>query len=308
MKNFLILFLLIGFSLNGSAQSVPDYTQTEVIYGRKNGMALTMFVTTPKAKNNHRGILYLASGGYYSDAKWVPETTERSAEFLKRGFTVFIVTHSSAPVYTSVEIIPDIQRAVQFVRYNAKKYDIEADKIGITGTSSGGNLSLLASTTEAKVTGSDDPVAKVSSKANAVACFYPPTDFLNYRRANNLALTDSLTQKMMREGWIASSFMFKEVNPKDNTFSFITNKEKLIEEFRKLSPIYLVDKTTAPTLLYHGDRDVLVPMYQSEIYIQKLKSLNVPCQLLVKKGEEHGWKNQENEMKFFADWFDTYLK
>ena len=104
----------------------------------------------------------------------------------------------------------------------------------------------------------------------------------------------------MREGWIASSFMFKEVNPKDNT----TNKDKLIEEFCKLSPIYFIDKTAAPTLLYHGDRDVLVPMYQSEIYIQKLKSLNVPCQLLVKKGEEHGCKNQENEMKFFADWFD----
>ena len=38
----------------------------EVIYGRKHGFALTMFIYPPAGKPNGIGLIYLPSGGYHS--------------------------------------------------------------------------------------------------------------------------------------------------------------------------------------------------------------------------------------------------
>ncbi len=72
-----------------------------------------------------------------------------------------------------------MKRAVRFIRYNAKEYHIDPAHIGITGASSGGHLSLMTGLSDDKIdTASKDPVNLVSSRVQAVAVFYPPTDFL----------------------------------------------------------------------------------------------------------------------------------
>ena len=89
-----------------------------------------------------------------------------------RRYTVFAVVHRSQPEFTIPEIIEDTQRAVRFVRYNAKTYGIDPNRIGLLGGSSGGHLALMQGT------GGDDgnpdaadPVDRVSSRAQAVGCF-----------------------------------------------------------------------------------------------------------------------------------------
>ena len=59
-KIILFYLALILFSLNANAQDDSLYSQKEVIYGRKDGMALTMFVTTPKGRNINRAIFLYA--------------------------------------------------------------------------------------------------------------------------------------------------------------------------------------------------------------------------------------------------------
>ena len=94
---------------------------------------------------------------------------------------VFAAVHGSQPRFHIPEITQDIHRAVRFIRHNAAKYGIDANKLGITGASAGGHLSLTMGTqggsgrSEAK-----DPVERESSVVQAVACFFPPTDFLNW--------------------------------------------------------------------------------------------------------------------------------
>ena len=63
--------------------------------------------------------------------------------FLDRGYTVFAVMHGSQPKYTVPEIVDDVHRAVRYVKHNAKKYGIDPDKLGATGGSAGGHLSLM---------------------------------------------------------------------------------------------------------------------------------------------------------------------
>ena len=305
-KCSLILLLALLFFEYTEAQTEKLYTQKEVIYGRKDGMALTMFVNTPK-KTNGKALLYIASGGYFSSADWIGDIADRmSTEYFKRGYTVFVVMHGSAPFYTGEEVLSDIRKAVQFVRYNAKEYHIDPDKIGMTGTSAGGNLSCVMGATDVKSTDPNaKPEEKVSSKVQAVACFCPPTDFLNYGTLNNSVVSN---EKMLLENGLKPSFTFTEYVKATNSMEVITDETKIREVLTHMSPAQLADKTTAPTFIFHGDADPLVPFQQATLYMDKLKSLGVPAKLSVKKGAAHGWPGMEVDAKELADWFDIYLK
>ena len=115
-----------------------------MVYGRKHGMALTMDVFTPKANANGAAIVWVVSGGWFSAHEAInPGFID---EFLKRGYTVFAVVHGSQPRFTIPEIVKDMNRAVRFIRFHAKDYQIDPERIGITGASAGGHLSLMQGT------------------------------------------------------------------------------------------------------------------------------------------------------------------
>src|SRR5438046_302095 len=179
MRNRALLSLALLLALTTWA-SAADYTRTEdVIYGRKFGTALTLDVVQPK-KPNGFAILFMVSGGFFSSHEAI--NPDMYQPFLERGYTVFAVVHGSQPRFIIPEIEKDIHRAVRFVRHNASKWHIAPDHLGITGGSAGGHLSLTMGT-QGKPGDPDakDPIDRETSAVQAVACFFPPTDFLNSR-------------------------------------------------------------------------------------------------------------------------------
>src|SRR5439155_13622073 len=109
----------------------PEVTRTrDVIYGRKYGLALTLDVFTPK-KANGRGLIFVVSGGWFSGPQAISQAF--ADPFLRRGYTVFAVVHGSQPKFTIPEIVEDMHRAVRFVRHNAGRFKIDADRLGIYG-------------------------------------------------------------------------------------------------------------------------------------------------------------------------------
>ena len=179
----LLVFLFLSPSLVVpivKAAVAADFTRKEdVVYGRKYGTTPTMDVFTPKANVNGAAIVWVVSGGWFSGHEAInPAPID---ELLKRGYTVFAVVHGSQPRYTIPEIVSDMNRAVRFIRHHAADYHIDPDRIGITGGSAGGHLSLMQGTGgDLGNAAAKDPIDKTSSRVQAVACFFPPTDFLNY--------------------------------------------------------------------------------------------------------------------------------
>jgi acetyl esterase/lipase len=279
----------------------PNFTrQEDVIYGRKYGTALTLDVFTPKKDANGAALIFAVSGGFFSGHEFI--NPEMYKEFLNRGYTVFAVVHGSQPKFTIPEILEDMNRAVRFIRYHAKDYKIDPDRIGIMGGSAGGHLSLMQGTAGDKGNpAAKDPIDKVSSRVQAVACFFPPTDFLNYGEKGKDAIG---------RGTLAAfhaPFDFKEFDDKQKCFVSITDEARILELGKKVSPIYYVTADSAPSLIIHGDADKLVPIQQAESIIEKLKEAKVPCELVVKKGAAHGWPDLNKDLPVFADWFDKYL-
>jgi acetyl esterase/lipase len=284
------------------AADQPQFDRLEdVIYGRKWGMALTLDVFTPRKDANGAAIIFVISGGWFSGHEAI--NPDGVAEFLRRGYTVFAVVHGSQPKYTIPEILQDMNRAVRFIRYHAKDYHIDPDRIGIAGGSAGGHLSLMQGTAgDAGSPDAKDPIDRVSSRVQAVACFFPPTDFLNWGEEGH-----EMNSRIIRDPF-KPALDFHKQDPKTHMFQRIEDKEEVRKILEQISPITHVSADDPPTLIIHGERDTLVPIQQAERIRDKFKQVGVPVELIVKKGAEHGWPDLvSKDMPTIADWFDKYL-
>ena len=303
MSKLCLVACLIASLLTARHAGAADenFTRTEdVIYGRKFGTALTLDVFTPKTNPNGGVIILAVSGGWFSAHEAI--NAGFFNEYLKRGYTVFAVVHGSQPKFTIPEVLEDMHRAVRYIRSRAADFKIDPERIGITGGSAGGHLSLMQGTAgtpgdpDAK-----DPVNRFSSRVQAVACFFPPTDFLNYGKPGEIALGNGILKDFR------ATFDFREYDNGVRAFVTITDENKRLEIGKQISPVNHVSSDDPPTLIIHGDADALVPIQQAQSIIDKLKEVNVPCELVVKPGAGHGWANMLSDIPTLADWFDKYL-
>ena len=266
--------------------------QRDVVYGRKYGMALTMDVWKP-AKQDGIGVIFLVSGGFQSGLDKVDSERFGSVvlkPFLDRGQTVFVVSHSAQPKFSVIEIVPDIHRAVRFIRVHAGDHGVDPDRLGIMGTSSGGLLALsIAAGGKSGDPKAKDPVDRVSSRMQAAACFCPGSDLVNYKKGKSVLDIDPAKS--------ADMFGVKD-----------TPKEEQIKMLRELSPLEAVTKDTAPTLIIHGDADQAVPYDQSERFVAKLAEHEVPHQLITRKNAGHSWLEMSKDDVLRAEWFDQHLQ
>ena len=285
----------------------PIFTRkADVIYGRKDGTALTMDVLSPAAgiERNGAGVILVVSGGWVSAHESLdsPFMSIFYAPFVKRGYVVFAVVHGSQPRYTIPEIRLDLNRAVRYIRAHSSDWQVNPQRLGITGGSAGGHLSLLQGCGPMKPNpDAKDEIDRHSSAVQAVACLFPPTDFLNWGESRVNALDVPTIKPFM------AAFDFREFSPSSHEYERITDRLRIIEIEKEISPITHVSKDSPPTLIIHGDADPLVPIQQSKLIIDKLKEAKVPCELSVRTGKGHGWMDAQQDLQKMADWFDTYL-
>jgi acetyl esterase/lipase len=274
---------------NQGTNAKPDRVE-DIIYGRKFGTALTMDIIKPEKPNGY-GIVWVVSGGWYSAKEASIGYGMVADYFANRGYTVFAVVHGSQPKFIIPEITEDMNRAVRFIRHNAAKYGINPDKIAVTGGSAGGHLSLTLGTQGAKgKADAKDPIDRESSAVQAVACFFPPTDFLNYGKTGEDAVGVGILK-----------------NFKSAFGSRADTAEERQKYGREISPVNFVSSNSAPTLIVHGDADLLVPIQQAEVFINSAKKAGVKAELITRPGKAHGWPDVQPDLKAFADWFDKHL-
>lgn len=280
-----------ALALFPQASALAQPRHEEVVYGHKLGVALSMDVTIPeKSKSKGIAILWMVSGGWKSDHNSI--SPELGKAFAERGYTFFQVVHGTAPRFILPEIMEDIHRSVRFVRTNAARWGINPEKIGISGGSAGGHLTCMMAAYGAPGNpDAKDPIDRASSAVQAAACFYPPTDFLNYGKDGAKAMLNPF----LKGYWPAFGITDK------------TSPDEIERLSKTLSPIYGIKKTTCPLFLIHGTADLLVPIQQSERLLAKLKEEGVPCELVRRPGKGHGWPGIEKDAELLMDWFDKYL-
>jgi len=278
--------------------------KADVIYARKHGTALTMDVIVPP-KPNSAAVIWVVSSGFNSHHAWVegPQFAAKMSVLLNRGYTVFAVVHGSVPKFTVPEYYADIRRAIRFIRHHAKSYNVDPNRIGISGASAGGVISLMmGAAAEEGDPKARDPVDRESTRLQAVGCFFPASDLLHFQEDGGTVLPVAA-----RHGH-AASYKFCDFDPKTKVYIPITNQKRILKLLAEYSPLTHVTADDAPMLIVHGEADKLVPLFQASKMIDKLAAAGVKAQLVVAKGKGHGWADMwTNEMKQVADWFDVHL-
>ena len=275
----------------------PTVQRTDgIVYGQRHGQPLTLDVIRPR-KPNGLGIALMVSGGWKSGR---PGDTPvwLMSPLLRRGYTIFAVCHVSQPEATIMETVDDMNRGVRFIRLHAKEYDIDPKRIGVTGGSAGGHLSLmLAARGGPGNPEAADPVERESSAVQAVAIFFPVTDLLNLGSS-----VQNPGDGGPPKGYV-QAFGFPEKFGADSTNMPVW---KIIG--RASSPIYFVSSYLPPTLIYHGDADTLTPLDQSERFRATAAAQGRDVKLVVHPGGGHGWWSMIWDIRQVAAWFDEHLE
>lgn len=278
----------------------------DIIYGRKDGVALTMDIYRPLRDRNNRGIILVVSQGFWSGPEYrrMPKLTAKIRTLVEHGFTVFAVIHGSQPRYAIDEIMGDIQRSIRFVRHRHDQFDIDSQSIGIFGDSSGGHLALLAATLPPKdVPAPRDAADTKSSTVQAAVAYYPNTDLKNYGAEKRL-IQEHFRGKGLA---MAGVFDFRRWDAQSGKLTSMSAQEKLTA-LLDLSPVSHVSKLAAPTLLIHGEKDDLVPIQQSHLFLRNMQKAGAECSLFVAPGMGHGWdKPVAGETEFLVTWLRKHL-
>jgi acetyl esterase/lipase len=260
-----------------------------IVYGQREGRNLTLDVIRP-VRNNGLGVVLMVSGGWKSATPGALPTW-MMAPLLQRGYTIFAVCHISQPEATVMQIVEDVNRAVRFIRHNAAHYGVDPQRLGVTGGSAGGHLSLMLATKGGPgPADAPDPVDRESSAVEAVAIFFPVTDLLNL----------GTSTENPGDGGPPKSFV-KAFGPQSTNLAIwkVTGRE--------MSPIYYIHSNLPPILIVHGDADTLVPLDQSERFLAQAQKFACTMGFVVHHGGKHGWWNMIWDLRRFAGWFDQYL-
>jgi len=170
MRNLLVAIALVAsFSLPVSVGAQAREIIPDVVYGHKDGMALTFDAFKP-ARPNGAGILYMVSGGWFSQWRAPEQAQVGYAPFLDAGFTVFAVRHGSSPRYHVADAVDDVTLANHYIHAHAAEWGVDANRLGVTGGSAGGHLSLMLGNN-----------GENGDRMAAVVAYYPPVDLRPWR-------------------------------------------------------------------------------------------------------------------------------
>ncbi|MFC1628157.1 alpha/beta hydrolase fold domain-containing protein [Gemmatimonadota bacterium] len=272
----ILLSILIFLPIGQAAAQSDILIAPDVVYGHKDGMALSLDVFQPASASNGIGILYMVSGGWFSVWREPAELAPMFTGLLQAGFTVFAIRHGSAPRYKVPDTVEDVRRAVRFIRQNSGNWSIDPERLGVYGGSAGGHLSLmLGCASDDGDQEADDPVLRVSDRVAAVVAYYPPVDL-------------------------------REITGPNERFPALEFDPALASS---VSPILHVTLDDPPTLLIHGDADALVPLLSSQVIHQAFMETGVTTELIVLEGAEHGFRGEyaRRASAAMVAWFEKYL-
>ena len=286
LRSPVVLLALVACACSAPARGIgavpppvrqPSVT-TDVVYGHKDGLALTFDVHRP-AQPNGAGVIAIVSGGWQSSVEMSRLIVDGYLSPLlnEKGFAVFAVRHGSSPRYPMSAIVGDTRRAVRFIRQHAGEYGVDPNRIGVYGGSAGGQLALLLGTTsDSGDPSSSDAVLRESSRVAAVVAYFPPTDLTRWGNRRAFPATAALTDA----------------------------------EAAQYSPIRFVSPGAAPSLIVHGDADTVVPMVEGETMHAALAKAGVSASFIRIEGAGHGFEGTglERVNAAMVQWFERHLR
>lgn len=238
------------------------WMDTRVVYGQSAGWSQV------STRNLHLSIIYhdspktcpcllwLCGGGWLSVD--VEAYLPNLIDLVRAGFAICSIEYAGSNESHFPDQLIQIKAAVRYLRENAARYNINSKKMGVIGESAGGHLASLLGTTSGRQEFEKGSYLNQTSEVQAVCALYAPTDM------SGVPSTETEWK------------LFLGMDP-----------EKQPEIRRYVNPISYITERTPPFLLFHGTKDLIVPVSCSEQMYDALIEKNVQAVLYYVEGAEH---------------------
>ncbi|MGR5266967.1 alpha/beta hydrolase fold domain-containing protein [Vibrio astriarenae] len=245
----------------------------KVQYAYKSGISLYLRMIIPSQCTVQARKLPLIL--YVPGSAWLKQDLDSKlvqlGQFSERGFVVAIVEYRPSTIAAFPAQVKDAKTAYRYLVAHAEKYRIDTDKIVIWGDSSGGHTaSMVGLTFDEQALDDECPVEQPLS-VKAVINYYGPTDISKMNQEPSTCehrLPDS------PEGLLIGG-----VNVVDN--------DALAQKANPINYIHQ-DSFTPPFLIFHGNKDRIVPFGQSVMLFDVLKNAGKKVDFYQLKGADHG--------------------
>lgn len=279
MKLFFNLIFLFVLSLSYSQtqiiplweNNIPNSQESdEVELSVKDEILVIKKVQTPSvevflpAKRSANGkAVIICPGGGYGGLAYDWEGSDVAKWFNTKGFAAFVLKYrlpqSKSIIIKNEAPLQDAQRAIRLIRYNANKWNINKNKIGVIGFSAGGHLaSTLGTHYDRDVLKNRDAIDKLSARPNFMMLIYPV-----------ITMDLLYTHQGSRNNLLGKA-------PKDSLVHLYSNELH-------------VNENTPPTFIVHSTDDKAVPVENSLLFYESLKKAKVYTELHIYPYGGHGF-------------------
>jgi acetyl esterase/lipase len=279
---FLLIVVAVTIAASSKVAPVSEGSQTVSYVENSNNPSQTLDLIMPESKVPPPLIIYVHGGAWASGDK----SSTPAMGLLSHGFAVASLNYRLSGEAKFPAQLDDCRAAIRFLRQNADKFHIDANRIGLFGNSAGGHLvCLLALTGDDQETAHEGARSAISSKVQAVCDWNGVTDFKTV-----------LTQLPCDQGQNKAVAQFLGGLP-----------DQVPEIAKKASPLNFVTASAPPFLIIHGNSDQVVPYAQSIELNEALKKVGTDVQLITIEKGTHDLFTPET-MALTAHFFEEKLK
>ncbi len=273
MSRLALLCSVVLASIAALAQSAPTdvWTQRAAaydrywvypdrVYGSQNGVALKLDIWKPRDSNSPAPtLIYFHGGGWvFGDRTGaVPNVIP----YVDMGWNVVNVEYRMAATSLAPAAVEDCRCALRWVIRNAKEYNIDPERLVLSGHSAGGHLALITALLQSDAGLDRNCPGTEPLQVAAVVNWYGITDVADLLDGPNM---------------------------KDYAVMWLGTQHDRTEVARRVSPLMNVRKGLPPIITIHGDADDVVPYSHALRLRDALDKAGVPNELVTIKGGKHG--------------------
>lgn len=251
----------------------------------------TCDIYLPKVeKESYPVVVHIYGSAWFSNnSKGAADLGTIVKALLDAGYAVVCPNHRSSGDAKWPAQINDIKAVIRFIRGEAKAYKFDPSFIATSGFSSGGHLSSVCGTTngvkvakvgkeDVDIEGSLGKYTKESSEVNAACDWSGPVDLTDMDCGEHMAFGDSSPEDVLLGG---------------------TKLADEPDKYLGLSATNYVDKNDVPIIIFHGEKDNVVPCCQGKKFYELLKAVGVKTEatFVPEGGHGMGMYSEENLQK-----------
>jgi len=233
----------------------------------------------PPGDENKRPAIVIVHGGGWREGD---EKQLRGYGILlaREGFVCICTSYRLSTEATWPAQIQDVNCAIRYMKANSEDLSLDPNRIGVTGNSAGGHLSLMAALKNYdKNFDGEGGNNHVDSDVKAVCAIYPPARIVKYD--NSDPIIDAYKMLMGDAGQ---------------------------EEYDKASPLLQIKSDFPPTMLIHGSSDSVVKLEDSTDLYKKLREENIPTELHIFSEEDHAFDSVRSYGRSVAELQNLFFK